>query len=375
MDTDGDGTLSADEVRSLLRRMNLADGEAAVEQALAELDADASGDIDQEEFAAWFEAQDNGAKDALLLTTLADGMEAASLLAGQMHRSTSSLERTASPLMGSGAGNSHTKGVMLNLGKVAIECDCAIGARLPDGRPDAVRIFLAKERAQAMNARSPKRSIPVLAARLHALRNFIEKNKIERPLDWDLEHAAGKVKKKSGWHGGGDSKARRRLLLLGVAGTGKEAMLTRGFKSWAFEPVWSCWETGSTDALGTVGGEEVPPPLPWASGPLLQRANAVVLLLGAVAELGSLRVLLGAVTAQQPVLVLASGALAPSDVEAVIREQAGATAPSVHVLAASEAEEGLDEAGRWLFEALGSPQAFDQSAVGSYSTEAIPITT
>ena len=138
MDTDGDGTLSADEVRSLLQRMNLADGDTAVEQAMAELasgdiDADGSGDIDQEEFAKWFEGQSKSARDALLLATLADGVEAASLLAGRMHGH-GRLERTASPVIG--LGSSHTEGVMLNLGKVAEACDLAIGARLLDGRPD-----------------------------------------------------------------------------------------------------------------------------------------------------------------------------------------------------------------------------------------------
>ena len=52
VDTDGDGTLSPDEVRTLLRRMHLTDGDRSVERALKQLDADANGEIDFNEFLA-----------------------------------------------------------------------------------------------------------------------------------------------------------------------------------------------------------------------------------------------------------------------------------------------------------------------------------
>ena len=287
IDADGDGTLSTDEVRWLLQRMNMADGDDAVEKAMLELDMDQSGDVDRHEFAVWFEKQDEAAREALQLSALADGVEAAQLLASMMHHHGGGLElsRQAS----SPAARSRLLPQGMGLQHVTVECDMAIGARLPDGHPDAVAVFLAKDRARELIACDPgNHARSELSGRLQALENYIKKNAIQRPLEWDINQAAGIGRRPAASRAESGRKLHKRLLLLGAAGAGKRRLLAQSFAEWEFAPVWDCWETGSSDVLGTAAlpvsaqdktRQAMAPPLAWASGSLLRRAHAVVLLL------------------------------------------------------------------------------------------------
>ena len=62
MDTNGDGTLDAAEVRSVMQSMGKKFTDAEFEEAMAEMDKDGSGALDFEEAFAWWHAQDPGAQ-------------------------------------------------------------------------------------------------------------------------------------------------------------------------------------------------------------------------------------------------------------------------------------------------------------------------
>ena len=67
VDVDGNGTLDQDELKTVLLRMGYAEEELDIAQMMEELDEDKSGDVDYEEFTAWFTQQGEEAQGKLFV--------------------------------------------------------------------------------------------------------------------------------------------------------------------------------------------------------------------------------------------------------------------------------------------------------------------
>ena len=72
IDTDGSGSLDADELRAVLETMGIALGEAGIAQLIEQLDTDGDGEISQAEFMAFWRKQSTAARARLTRSTIAE---------------------------------------------------------------------------------------------------------------------------------------------------------------------------------------------------------------------------------------------------------------------------------------------------------------
>eukprot|EP01045_Picozoa_sp_COSAG04_P029610 COSAG04_NODE_4910_length_1829_cov_1.134682_1_plen_370_part_10 len=72
IDTDGSGSLDADELRAVLETMGIALGEAGIAQLIEQLDTDGDGEISQAEFMAFWRKQSTAARARLTRSTAAE---------------------------------------------------------------------------------------------------------------------------------------------------------------------------------------------------------------------------------------------------------------------------------------------------------------